>query len=176
MIDTKKLAEEIVSGIQYAMQAHIYNPKTDNDTFRFWDRKTPYIIHPTWCAMTLLTETSLDEGIRINGYKALLWHDILEDTKITELPDETPENVQSYVREMTFNSFSEEKESIWEKDKVIRLLKLYDKTSNLLDGVWMKDEKWNGYVKFTSELSKDVLMNYGNLNIVKIANALAIKR
>lgn len=176
MNKTIQMANEILSGIEFATNAHIQNPKTADDAVRFWDRETPYIVHPTWCAMMILTETSLDEDIRLNGFKALLWHDVLEDTNISILPEDTPETVIHYVNEMTFNNFSEEKELIWFRDKVVRLFKLYDKTSNLLDGTWMNDKKWNDYSDFTLSLADDVSTNYGLLNIVKIANAIAIKR
>ena len=170
---TQKFAEDIIHGIQFALNAHTYHPKNINDAVRFWDNKTPYIVHPIWCAMTILTETTLDSDIRINGYKALLWHDILEDTTISRLPDDANELVLHYVQQMTFKSFTEEKERIWSKDRVIRLFKLYDKTSNLLDGVWMKEKKFKDYADFTLQLADDVKNNYGTLNIVKLAYAIA---
>ena len=43
---TKNLADEIVSSIQFMVNAHIYHPKSKEDMVRFWDNKTPYIIHP----------------------------------------------------------------------------------------------------------------------------------
>jgi len=43
---------------------------------------------------------------------------------------------------MTFEGGSEQEiVEIWDKPTEIRLYKLYDKVSNLLDGAWMKDEK-----------------------------------
>lgn len=173
---TKSLAEAILRAIQFSTAAHIHHPKTPDAAVRFWDRTTPYIVHPTWCAMTLLTETALAEDMRITGYQALLWHDVLEDTTITALPDGTPDRVRQYVQDMTFDSFSEERKAIWGKDKEIRLLKLYDKTSNLLDGSWMSDAKWASYTAFTQAICKDVEAHYGPLNIVKISNAIAISR
>lgn len=38
------------------------------------------------------------------------------------------------VKEMTFSSFAEEVELLWEQSDTAKLLKLYDKVSNLLDG------------------------------------------
>jgi len=169
---TEQVADEILSSIQFMVDAHIQHPKTEKDAVRFWDNKTPYIIHPTWCAMTLLTETTLSEDLRFEGYQALLWHDILEDTTITELPENTSDIVRHYVHEMTFTSFKEEVENIWSKDKEIQLFKLYDKTSNLLDGAWMADDKLNRYKEFTEELMNKVQNEYGHLNIVKIAKSL----
>lgn len=176
MIETSKLAYQILRDIEFATESHIEKPRTPNDMVRFWDKRTPYTIHPIWCAMTLLTETSLDEDIRLNGYQALLWHDVLEDTKVNVLPEGTPDVVRQYVQEMTFDSFSEEQAAIWSKDKEIRLFKLYDKTSNLLDGSWMSDTKWTRYTTFTQALCQDVESQYGTLNIVKISNAISVSR
>ena len=170
---TETLADEILNSIQFMVNAHIHRPKTEKDTVRFWDNKTPYIVHPTWCAMTILTETKLPEALRYDGYQALLFHDILEDTKVTHLPDVTSDAVAHYVNEMTFNSFTEERENIWSKDKEILLFKLYDKTSNLLDGTWMQEKKRNKYVDFTLKLMNEVQSEYGELNIVKIAKGIA---
>ena len=169
---TEKLASEIVSSIQFMVDAHIHHPKTEKDTVRFWDKKTPYIIHPTWCAMTLLTETTLPEKLRFEGYQALLWHDVLEDTTITELPETASTIVCDYVKEMTFTSFNEENKAIWLKRKEIQLFKLYDKTSNLLDGSWMKSDKKRDYIAFTQRLLNRVHAEYGDLNIVKIARSI----
>lgn len=174
-MNTEELASNILKDIQFAIDAHINNPKIEDDKVRFWDRKTPYIIHPTWCAMTILTETSLDASLRLNGYKALLWHDVLEDTHL-KLPDDAPQEIVRYIEQMTFNRFSDEVEEIWNRDKEIRLFKLYDKVSNLLDGTWMKDDKWNRYVEFTQKLADDVKANYGELNIFKISSVISIKK
>jgi len=169
---TETLADEILNSIQFTVNAHIHHPKTEKDAVRFWDNKTPYIIHPTWCAMTILSETTLHETLRFDGYQALLFHDILEDTTVSQLPEGISDAVKYYVDEMTFSSFTEERETIWSKDKEIQLFKLYDKTSNLLDGTWMQKKKWNEYVDFTMQLAKNVQSNYGELNIVKIAKGI----
>ena len=58
------------------------------------------------------------------------------------------------------------------KSPEIRLLKLYDKTSNLMDGIWMDEEKRERYVEYTSRLCQDVEQNYGELNITRIARAI----
>ena len=53
--------------------------------YDIWDMTSPYLMHSCWCAMTLLTETSLPDEIRLSGYLALLFHDVIEDTDL-ELP------------------------------------------------------------------------------------------
>ena len=172
---TLEIAMDMKKAINHAIAAHIENPKSPEDAIRFWDKKTPYVIHPIWCGITLLTETKLPEEIRLPGYQALIWHDVLEDTNLP-LPDGTDAEVARLVGEMTFASFKEEQELIDGKESLVKLLKLYDKTSILLDATWMKDEKWNNLVDYTLKLCQFVMDTYGNLNIVKIAGAVSIRR
>lgn len=82
----------------------------------------------------------------------------------------------SLVREMTFESFQEEVEHLWSRFAEARLLKLYDKVSNLLDGSWMKAQKWNQYVEYTLRLTSEVEMRRGTLNIVCIARAIGVRK
>jgi len=157
--------------LQNVVMAHTDMPTKPSKAVRKWDGRTPYYIHPIWCAATLATETTLDEITREEGVQALLYHDILEDT--TTLPEELSERVKYLVREMTFEGGSEqEMEGIWEKPTEIKLLKLYDKVSNLLDGIWMDTEKRKTYMEYTKRLCKEVEQNYGELNITRIARAI----
>jgi hypothetical protein len=171
---TQEFAREMNLSIQHAIKAHTLHPNTPKDAVRYWNN-TPYAVHPIWCAMTLLTETHLGEDIRLKGYQALLWHDILEDTTLP-LPEDADDEVVRLVHEMTFESFHEEQEKIWGCREVVKLLKLYDKVSNLLDAAWMRDEKWNNLVDYTLRLRQFVLETYGDLNIVKIATAVCLRR
>lgn len=155
----------------FVLKAHGDRPKKPSNAFRKWDGKTPYGIHPTWCAMTLMTETTLPEDLRYIGAQALLLHDILEDTT-AELPAWINPEVVELVRDMTFNSFADEMERIWTKNPRVRLLKLYDKVSNLLDGTWMSCEKRRNYLAFTRSLYDNVEENFGGLNILTIAKSV----
>lgn len=175
MQTTKSLADEMDFSIHHAINAHTNYPKSPDDAIRFWDKTTPYAIHPIWCAITLLTETKLPEDIRFKGYQALLWHDTLEDTHLP-LPENAETEVVRLVQEMTFESFQDEQEKIQNCRDVVKLLKLYDKVSILLDATWMKDEKWNHLVDYTLNLRQFVLETYGDLNIVKIAGTVCLRR
>jgi len=155
--------------IVYIIMAH--GQSEGVKSVRRWDHKTPYSIHPIWCATMLLHETSLPEDLRQDGSLALLYHDILEDTPFP-LPCWLSERVLGLVNEMTFRSFQDEIEMIWGRSKEARLLKLYDKTSNLLDGAWMEVEKMGKYTNHTSKLCEDVERNYGELNITKVVRAI----
>lgn len=174
-MDTSLVAQMIVDGASFAKHAHIDLPTTPNDAIRFHDRATPYIVHPIWCAMTIMTETTLSEPLRLNGCQALMWHDVLEDTR-ADLPIDTGREVRQLIQNMSFENFADEKTLIWARSKEIRLLKLYDKTSNLLDASHYSIEKWNNYVEFTQSLIVDVENNYGQLNIIKIAKSIAVRK
>ena len=163
MLNTKDL--------NYIIEAHGRFALNVDKTVRYWDKKTPYSIHPIWCAMTILHETSLPEELRRDGFQALLYHDVLEDSQL-KLPDWLSERVQTLVEDMTFESSQQEMIEIWNKPDDVRLVKLYDKTSNLMDGRWMNEEKRKRYTEYTSRLCDDVEKNYGELNITRIARAI----
>jgi len=158
--------------INYIIEAHRDYSKKDSKAYRKWDGETPYHIHPIWCATTLATETSLANKIRQEGTQALLYHDVLEDTK-RPLPDWLSERVTQLIEQMTFHGGStQEMQEIWNKPQEIRLYKLYDKVSNLLDGSWMNKEKKRTYKTYTKRLCADVERNYGILNITKLGKSI----
>jgi len=163
--------------INLSIEAHKDYPKKPEYAFRKWDNQTPYYIHPLWCAMMFLQETNLPKLInREKCTLALILHDVKEDTTM-ELPKWLPQDVVNLVEQMTFSSTELEIAEVWNRPKIIRLLKLYDKVSNLLDGSWMPDEKWNEqYVPYVLQLVDDVEKNYGQLNIVLFARAVAVSR
>lgn len=167
-----KIYKQIDKHILRVMKAHSKYIKTKKDGLRFWDMKTPYLIHPVWCAMTILTETKLDDGLRWRGSLTLLYHDVLEDTKY-KLPNDLEKRVVANIKEMTFmGGFKEESLTLFQKKKEIILYKLYDKISTLLDAVWMKSEKLREYKHFTNKILKIVENEYGDLNITKIARGI----
>lgn len=158
--------------IDFVIDAHASAAKTPDKMVRLWDRKTPYSIHPLWCAMTLATETTLPLKPRTEGVLVLLYHDVLEDSTM-QLPADIPLHVVQSIQDMTFHEgIRQEMEEIWKKDPFIRLLKLYDKVSNLLDASWMDADLYERYSRYTQKLLIDVEKNYGQLNIVKIAHAI----
>lgn len=167
--------EEFLKILHHAVIAHQEQPNQPGNALRYWDGKTPYVIHPIWCAVTLLHETKLPDTIRLPGYQVLLLHDVLEDTRMP-LPGGLDPLVVSWVDKMTYESLQQEMELIWDQPDVIKLLKLYDKTSILLDAVWMSPEKWNLIVKYTLELADFVERTYGDLTILRFARVLAVPK
>lgn len=172
---TQAWSQQLLLAIAYTHVAHAEHGKSPGAAVRFHDRATPYIVHPLWCAATLLQEPALPLGLRQAGALALLWHDTLEDTMLA-LPADTSAEVRALVEGMTFASFADERVALWSRPREIRLLKLYDKTSNLLDGAWMKPAKWNAYVDHARRLADEVEREYGPLGIVAIARAIALPK
>ena len=160
-----------VKDLVYVIDAHTNRAVRPDKSTRMWDGKTPYHMHPIWCATTILHDTSLSEEIRRYGSQALLYHDILEDTT-AGLPEWLSPEVRELVRGMTFKSSEDEWENLWERSQEVRLLKAYDKTSNLLDSVWMKPERKIQHQNHLRKLVEDVQRNYGDLNILRIAKTL----
>jgi len=157
---------------QYMVDAHSKSPRKASKAFRKFDGVTPFWVHPCWCATTLLAEESLAEDVRVRGTWALLLHDVVEDTTAA-LPAETPEEVVALVQAMTYaGGFAEERIHVWEHEPEVRLLKLFDKTSNLMSDGCLDPIRRAETREYVARLVDDVEANYGRLNIVKIVRAL----
>lgn len=165
------IADQLIRLMQFAMYTHDSHAVADKKRFRKWDKKTPYGIHPIWCGLTLLTEQSIPEDLRAAGAEALMLHDILEDTSCP-LPIHTTQQVRNMVNDLTYDSLEQEMHEIWSKTPFIRLLKLYDKTNNLMDAQKSSTVKHERYIHYTKQLLEDVLANFGKLNITKIAHTI----
>lgn len=171
VMQTLHSARALLAVIAYAFTAHNDQPTLPRKARRRHDKMTPAAVHPCWGAMTILQEPLLPWRLRWNGAMALALHDVLEDTT-AGLPEGTSEVVAKLVGEMTFKSYGEELDSWWKLSSEAKLLKLYDKVSNLLDGSWMPPEKLVLYRCYTLQLSDEAAKQYGELNIVKIARAI----
>ena len=164
--------KEMVELIDYTANAHQEFARKHSKSVRLWDKETPYIVHSVWGAMTILHETQLPQRIRIVGSKALICHDILEDTTVL-LPESLEEEIINLVHEVTFDSQGEAMEKIWERSDKAILITLYDMVSNMMDGVWMDEEQRKFYLDYTLKLKNAVKERFGDLNIVKIAKAIS---
>jgi hypothetical protein len=156
----------------FVMQAHQTKPRKPSKAFRKWDVQTPYFLHPIWCASTITTETTLELATRKRGAKVLLYHDVSEDT-LAGLPDWLDADTKRDIADMTFEGSKEEMSKIWDRPPHIKLFKLYDKVSNLLDGVWMDAEKKAKYIDYTNRLRDFVEGHYGALNITRMAKGIS---
>lgn len=177
--EDKVISMDFGDHVAYVIRAHRDRPITPGAATRRWDKKTPYSIHPIWCAMTILTETALPYDVREDGSLALLYHDIREDTTAGLHPG-LPERVVAWVDGMTFEGASRpggsdiKRREIWNRPPEIRMLELYDSTSSLLDAAWAPPERLALYKDFVRRLVEDVAPRYGELNIVKIARAVLL--
>lgn len=160
-----------IRDLSYVIDAHNKKARKPENRFRNFDNKTPYYIHPIWCASMIRQEPSLSEDIRLKGSQALLYHDVPEDTT-AELPEWLNNDVRTLISQLTFESSEDEWKNIWNRDKNVRLLKLYDGVSNVLDSIWMKTERRKQHLIHLRKLCEDVERNYGELNITKLARTL----
>ena len=157
-----------IRDIAYVIDAHTNHAKKPENTFRKWDGITPYSTHPIWCAVAVLHETSLPLEIRTNGSQVLLYHDVPEDTNAI-LPEWLSPRVKYLISQLTFDSSEHEWDELFNREKEVRLYKLFDKTSNIMDGIWMVPERREKHLKHLKKVGQDVKSNYGNLNIVRLA-------
>lgn len=135
------------------------------------DGKVPFIVHPIWCALTLLNDQRIPFKERELGYQALLLHDILEDTSL-DIPDYIEPKVIEYVKEMTHDSWEEE-QNIENKSNFIKLLKLCDKIASMYDEtVWNEPQRRKEWKALTQKLLDDVENHYGNIRLVTLAKAI----
>lgn len=165
-------ASAILGAITFAFTSHADSPRKPKNAFRKTDGRTPYAMHPTWCALSLLHETSLPEALRVRGAYALIFHDILEDTTVS-LPDGTGPEIATLVDAMTFpGSSAQEHVELWDRPAEVRLLKLFDKVSNHMCPFPTTPEKSAAAHAHLTRLVEDVEAQYGVLNITRIARAL----
>jgi hypothetical protein len=151
---------------------HSEFPKKPEKAFRKFDGCTPYGVHPTLAAMIFLHEESLPENFRVRGAKALLCHDLIEDTTAS-LPDWCSEpEVESLVQELTFSEHFNPSTEIWNRSENAILLKFYDVVVNLMCVGKMSPERIAERKKHAIEHYSWVFNHYPNLEIIKIAKGL----
>lgn len=151
----------------------IYSAHQEHNTRKDFrqDGKVPFIVHPMWCALTLLNDQRIPFEERELGYQVLLLHDILEDTSL-EIPDYIDPKVLEYVKEMTHNTWEEE-QNIDSKSPFIKLLKLCDKIASMYDET-VRDEpvRRKEWKALTQKLLNDVKNHYGETRLVTLAKAI----
>ncbi|MDO8523576.1 MAG: hypothetical protein Q7S12_04865 [bacterium] len=136
--------------------------------------QNPYFTHSLWCATMILLDTKLPERVRVPGAKALLLHDVIEDTSAS-LPKNISNEVECLVKEMSYaGGFNEEKTAVLTKSPIVQLLKLYDKTATLYDGD-IKKIRYKEWTEFMQKLINTVEREYGTLHIVLLAKELIKK-
>jgi (p)ppGpp synthase/HD superfamily hydrolase len=135
------------------------------------DGKVPFVVHPLWCALTMLNDQRIPFDERRIGYQVLLLHDVLEDTDM-QVPDDVPEEVVSLVRDMTHASWDEEQD-IFAKTDFVKMLKLADKIASMYDETVRPDPvRRRQWKELTERLAVDVEAHYGNIRLVTLAKAI----
>lgn len=164
--------DELRTVIELAYQAHTHHPLEPKKATRKWDRRTPYFAHPVWCATAILHEPGLPEALRRRGSQALALHDVLEDTTL-ELPASISPAVRRLVEGMTFEGGSaQEMVEVWSRPPEVRLLKLYDKTCNMMDDHFLAPDKRAKSRRYVRKLAADVEAHFPGTNIVTLARAM----
>lgn len=170
---TDSFFEKLRRVVELSYEAHTRHPRRPEMATRKWDRRTPYFAHPVWCATAILHEPALPEKLRRDGAQALALHDVLEDTTL-ELPRDLSPRVRRLVELMTFpGGTAQEVVEVWSRPPEVRLLKLYDKTCNMMDDRFLPAAKRRTSRAYVRKLAADVDARYPGTNIVKLARALA---
>lgn len=151
----------------------IYSAHQEHNTRKDFRQngKVPFIVHPMWCALTLLNDQHIPFEERELGYQVLLLHDILEDTSL-EIPDYVDPKVLEHVKEMTHDTWEEE-QNINNKSPFIKLLKLCDKIASMYDETvrneTVRRKEWKA---LTQKLLDDVENHYGKIRLVTLSKAI----
>ena len=133
--------------------------------------KVPFVVHPMWCALTILNDQRIPFEERYLGFQILLLHDVLEDTDLP-LPDFIEPEVIEGVKQMTHDTWEEEQE-IGHKSKLIKLLKLADKIASMYDETVKQEEvKRREWKALTAKLLTAVEADYGNIRLVSMAKGI----
>lgn len=156
--------------LDFAYTAH--QEKSTRDPYR-QDGKLPFVVHPLWCALTLLEDNRVPFAERKIGYQALLLHDVLEDTS-AGLPDFISPEVAQLVQEMTYQTWEEEQAAVLTKSPLLKLMKLIDKTATMYDEAMSKggDKKKREWKTLVEKLVVDVEAHYGHVRVVTLAKAI----
>lgn len=169
-------SEELKKYLDFAYSAYQENNIT-NQAYR-QKGKVPYIMHPLWCASMLIADTQIPYEQRELGFKALILHDVLEDTSL-KLPEWVEPEVKDVVKELTFESLEQAKKEYAGKSVFIKLLLLYDKLSSMYenhvgidDDLVRAEKKRKDWKKFTNKGIEEVEKEYGNIRIVQIGKAI----
>ena len=110
MMDAKKLAQMIWD----TLALHSQFPNEPKKAFRN-DGKTPSGTHPVRLAMLFLNEEHLPEDLRVRGVKALLAHDLLEDTTACLPHWANNLEVRELIYGLTFTKDQDKYTDVWHR-------------------------------------------------------------
>lgn len=156
--------------LDFAYEAYQIN-NSKSDEYR-QKGKVPFITHPLWCAMMMISDTEIPWEERELGFQALVLHDVLEDSSL-ELPKWVEPKVKKLVEEMTFNGedFSEKAEWVLTKPINVKLLILYDGLSSMYE-LHVRENKRHEWKKLAEKVLEEVEEHYGNIRIIQVGKAI----
>jgi hypothetical protein len=163
---------ELASMIADVFRLHQEFPKKPSKAFRKFDGKTPYGVHPTFLAMMILQEDTMSETDRVRRAKALLGHDLNEDTT-AELPSWCQESeVLTLIDGLTFTDDQDPLIEMWKRGEEVILVKFYDNVANLMNVGMMTPERVAERQANVRRHLAHVKMQHPGLEIIKIAEGL----
>jgi len=161
-------ADEFKKLMDFAFEAYQKNNTTEQEYRQ--DGKVPYIVHSLWCASVFVTDTRIPFEEREKGFKALILHDVYEDTNL-ELPSWVELGVKEIVKELTFENSDHALKSAQSKPINIKLLLLVDGLSSMYEEhvEIHRRKRWKEMMKIAT---KEVEEHYGNIRIVQLAKTI----
>ncbi|MBP9815960.1 hypothetical protein KBD09_01835 [Candidatus Woesebacteria bacterium] len=162
-------SQEFKKYFDFAYSAYQENNITDQSMRQ--EGKVPYIFHPLWAAISLMTDTQIPYEEREKGFKILILHDVLEDTSL-ELPSWVPQDIQQGVEELTFKDWDDAKQAIPSKSTFIKLLLLYDSLSSMYE-LHVSERKKHWWKEKVISLTNEVQAHYGNIRAVQMGKAIS---
>lgn len=169
-------SEEFKKLFDFAFEAHQLNVNEHGSTTRQHQQENvPFVVHPYWCALMILNDTSIPRKQRELGFKVLLLHDVVEDTTLP-LPNDLLDEVVQLVGEMTYKNFAEEKELVPHKSTFVQFLKVIDKVATIYDnygeGGFLKSERKKEWRQYTELLLKNTEVDFGHTQSYKVAKTI----
>ena len=169
-------ASELRKYFDLAYAAHQNHAKEVDKEYRQRDsngkKQGPFVTHTWWCALMMMNDSRLPRDVRELGYKVLLLHDVLEDTNLP-LPDFVEPSVVELVKQMTFETWEEEKIAVRKGSLMLKLLKLFDKVATMYDEAIRPDPiKRKEWKELVIDLVRDVEKIYPDARIIVVAKAI----
>lgn len=164
-------ALELATMILETFLVHDMKAREPRKQFRR-DGKTPFGVHPVTLALLVLNEETLPEEFRVRGAKALLAHDMLEDTS-SKLPGwaKSDPEVEKLVHELTFHGSEDKFQMMWYRNEDALVLILFDCTMGMTCRGGERTERIAVYKAEMPKLIAFVEKRYPKLEIIKMAKA-----
>ncbi|MFH0952458.1 MAG: hypothetical protein V1838_04730 [Patescibacteria group bacterium] len=169
----RMLSIELLDDLLVCWTAHQRVNTTDQTTRQ--NGMVPFCSHPMFGALLLLHDIKLPYELRKLGFRVLMRHDIKEDTGYPLSEANTDPPALRYVDMMTHNTWQEEMDSTPGKPIEVKLFKLIDKISTIMDYDMVTgqgEEKARQWLSYAKQLLKEVQAYYGECDTVVIARAV----